>query len=283
MARQTNLSVPRAAPWLLALAAASCAGLALHRAAQPRPAIANQGMPALAPLGARHTTAGPRSGTSDAPGGFAGNDPMDHMDGLRDDPNFAPIWHRRQQEIIERQYGYAVASLKLPAGEAESLMELLTARREAVVDARDVAAQMGVVGPQAKMAVRQSLVALTEEIKQLAGPDAYYGVLELAPTVSACESLLEGTVGVDLASKGEPLTTDQLYTLAEGYVDAAYGPGTQAPSQAPESGVTPQLQALLIRTDADASPVQAEAIREFVVGQIRPHEVSASPDGGQGD
>jgi hypothetical protein len=138
------------------------------------------------------------------------------------------------------------------------------------------------VGPQAKMAVRQSLVALTEEIEQLVGPDAYYGVLELAPTVSTCESLLEGTMGLDLASKGEPLTTDQLYTLAEGYVDAAYGPGTQADPQAPEPGITPQLQALLVRADADASPVQCEAIREFVIGQIRSLRDSASSDGGQG-
>jgi hypothetical protein len=284
MASQALPRIRHAAPWLVALAAVACLGVAFQRVRQQRHTAENDRL-VQALSGARHAVAGPRSGPGGAPRDFVETDAVDHLDGRRDDPAFAPTWHTLQQDIIERQYGYAVASLDLPEGDAARLMELLTARREAVVDARDVAAQMGIVGPQANMAAKQSLDALTDEIKQLVGPDAYYGVLELAPTVSTCESRLESTVGVDLVSKGEPLTTDQLYTLAEAYVDAAYGPGTQADPHDSDSVLTPQLQALLLRTAADASPTQAEAIREFVVAQIQALGVSEArlPGGERGD
>ncbi len=282
MAPQAFLRIRPAAPWLLALAAA-CVGAALFRAALPHRDAAEAGGPAVASGGGRHIVAGPRLGLGGEPPPFVEADAMDHLDGRRGDPAFAPVWHRRQQGIIERQYGHAVASLNLPEGVASTLKELLTIRREAVIDARDVAAQMGIVGPQANAAAKQSLDALTDEIKQLVGPDAYYGVLELAPTVSTCESLLEGTVEVDLAAKGDPLTRDQLYTLAEGYVDAAYSPRAQAePQDYDPSGLTPQLQELLLRTAADASPLQLEAVREFVLGQADALQAPASSAGGQG-
>jgi hypothetical protein len=277
MASLALLRIRRAAPWLFALAAVACLGVALQRVRHQRRETAGKDRLVHVPSGAPLAEACSRSGPGWAPLDFVEADAMDHLDGRRDDPGFAPTWHRLQQDIIERQYGHAVASLNLPEGGAARLKELLTARREAVVDARDVAARLGIVGFQANMAAKQSQDALTDEIKQLVGPGAYYGVLELAPTVSTCESLLESTVGVDVASKGEPLTTDQLYTLAEGYVDAAYGPGTQADPHDSDSVLTPQLQELLHRTAADASPIQTEAVREFVVGQIQALQVSGAP------
>jgi hypothetical protein len=287
----------RAAPWLAALLAAACLCLSLQRLRQQR--RENAGLDerrARAPSGTRPEGAGSLSGTGDvspspeaagaSPPAFVEVDAADHLDGLRDDPGFAPLWHRQQQRIIERQYGYAVASLNLADGDAVRLIGLLTARREAAADARDAAVRMGIVGPQANVAVKQSVDELTGEIEELVGTDAYSGLIELAPTVSTCESLLEGTVGLDLDAKGDPMTKDQLYALAQGYVDAAYAPGSQAdPQDCDSSGLTPRLQALLLQVCGQVSPTQANAVRDFLVGQARASRVSAeaSPDGEPGN
>jgi hypothetical protein len=153
---------------------------------------------------------------------FAEIDVLDHLDGRRDDPLYSKFWHEQQRRIIERQYGYAINSLNLPEETSSKLTDLLTARREAAVDARDAAQQLGIVGPQANVAVKQSVDALTDEIKQLVGSDAYNSRIELAPTLSACADLLDGAVGSNLDAQGAALTADQLYSLAEDYVSTVY-------------------------------------------------------------
>jgi hypothetical protein len=195
----------------------------------------------------------------------------DHLDGLRYDPGYALAWHRQQQGIIERQYGYAIESLNLPDGASAKLAELLTARREAVADARDVAQQLGIVGPQAKVAVQQSVDALTDEIKQLVGDDAYYGHIELAPTISTCKALLEGSIGLDLSAQGHPLTMDQLYSLAEAYVNAVYSPAASTGPQDPDTstGLTPQFQGFLDKVSDKLTPTQVSAVHEYLVKQVR--------------
>jgi hypothetical protein len=217
---------------------------------------------------------------SGAPG-FVEVGAEDHNDGRRDDPENALVWHRQQRSIIERQYGHAIASLNLPADEAEKLAELLTARREAIVDGRDAAQQLGIVGPEANAAVRQSVEADTDEIKQLVGSDAYFGTLELAPTVSSCKELLEGSVGNELAAEGIPLSTDQLYSLAEDYVGAVYSPAASEGPQDPDSvtGLTPQYRAFLDKVSASLTPEQASAFRGFLVKQSMAMQPSGETSG----
>jgi hypothetical protein len=279
--------IPGAATRLVALAAVACLVLALQRAGRrPIELAGPTSGPAPSLAGTRHEVVGPRraavagddpSDTARAEEAFVETGSIDHLDGLRDEPGFAPAWHRQQQRIIERQYGYAVDSLNLPESEAARLRDLLTARREAVADGRDAAARMGIVGPQANAAVKQSVDELTGEIVELVGPDAYFGRIELAPTVSTCESLIEGAVGADLASKGDPMTRDQLYSLAEAYVDAAYSPGSADDAQSGgPSGLTPRLQALLDRVSGQVSPAQAEAVRAFLFEQARASRALAS-------
>jgi hypothetical protein len=194
----------------------------------------------------------------------------EHLDPRRYDPASALAWHRQQQRIIERQYGHAIESLNLPKDASARLAELLTARREAVADARDVAQQLGIVGPQAKVAVQQSVDALTDEIRQLVGDDAYYGRIELAPTISTCKALIEGTVGFDLSTQGEPLTTDQLYLAAEAYVNAVYSPAASTGPQDPDAstGLTPQFQAFLDKVSGALTPTQVSAFRDYLVKQV---------------
>jgi hypothetical protein len=195
----------------------------------------------------------------------------EHLDPRRYEPGYALAWHRQQQRIIERQYGYAIESLNLPDAASARLAELLTARREAVADARDVAQQMGIVGPQAKVAVQQSVDAFTDEIRQLVGDDAYYGRIELAPTISTCKALLESTVGINLSTQGEPLTTDQLYSAAEAYVNAVYSPAASTGSQDPDSstGLTPQFQAFLDKVSGMLTPTQVSAFRDYLVKEVQ--------------
>jgi hypothetical protein len=214
---------------------------------------------------------------SDAP--FVEWGAEDHLDGRRDDPGYALIWHRQQHRIIERQYGYAIASLNLPDAESAKLADLLTARREAAADARDIAQQFGIVGPQAKVAVQQSVDALTDEIKQLVGSDAYFGRIELAPTISTCKALLESTVGLDLASQGDPLTKDQLYSAAEDFVGAVYSPAASVGPQEPDSstGLTPQYLDFLDKVSGKLSAAQVSAFHDFLVKQVQGVGDSGAP------
>jgi len=291
MVRPDTRSLRGGAPWLVALSFLTCAGILLHWHAQDRLKItALKDRLAIAAAGIRrsnaafHRHAGPREDlaraladeTSQA---FASPDERDHLDGRRDDPGFALVWHRQQRRIIERQYGYTIASLHLPASSATELRELLTARREAAVDGRDAAIRVGLAGPEVNLAVEQSIDAFTDQIKQLVGSDIYYGQLELAPTISACKELLDNTVGVDLAAKGEPLTNDQMYSLAHDYVDAAYGPASSIAPQAADMGncLTPQYQALLDHASVGVSPSQASSIRDFLVEQVETLRVSGAP------
>jgi hypothetical protein len=202
---------------------------------------------------------------------FAEVNALDHLDGLRDDPRYSRFWHEQQRRIIERQYGYAINSLGISSGASEKLTDLLTARREATADARDAARQFGITGPQANVAVKQSADALTDEIKQLVGSDAYNDRIELAPTISACAELLDGAVGSNLDSQGEALTSDQLYALAEDYVSAVYSPAASEGPHDPDSatGLTPQYQAFLDKAADKLTAVQESAFREFLVGQVR--------------
>jgi hypothetical protein len=202
---------------------------------------------------------------------FVESNAEDHLDGRRYDPGYAAAWHRQQQAIIERQYGYAIASLNMPNAEASRLFELLTARREAAADARDIAQQLGIVGPQAKVAVQQSVDALTDDIKQLVGDDAYYGYIEPAPTISTCKALLESAVEHSLATQGDPLTTDQLYSLAEDYVNSVYSPAASIGPQDPDSstGLTPQYQAFLDKASGKLTPTQVSAFREYLVKEVQ--------------
>jgi hypothetical protein len=284
-------SLRRGAPWLVALFSLTFAGVLLHWHAQDRLQIAALKVHlATAAAGVRRSNAADSLHTAsrgdlahalavETSQAFAGSDVRDHLDGRRDDPGFALVWHRQQQRIIERQYGYAIASLHLPPSSAAELRELLTARREAAVDGRDAAIQVGLAGPQVNLAVEQSLDAFTDQIKQLVGLDVYYGQLELAPTISACKALLDNTVGVDLAAKDEPLTNDQMYSLAHDYVDAAYGPAASSQPQAtdPGSTLTPQYQALLDHVSSGVSPSQASSIRDFLVEQVETLKVSGTP------
>jgi hypothetical protein len=206
----------------------------------------------------------------------------DHDDGLRDEPGCALAWHRQQRLIIERQYGYAIASLNLPDADAERLAELLTARREATIDGRDAAQQLGIVGPEANAAVRQSVDADTDEIKQLVGEDAYYACIELAPTISTCKAFLESSVGTELASGGKPLSTGQLYSLAADYVGAVYSPtasqGPQDPD--PKTGLTPQYQAFLDKASPKLTPDQMSAFHDFLVRQTQALQAAGDSAGG---
>jgi hypothetical protein len=199
----------------------------------------------------------------------------EHRDGYRNDPGYALAWDRQQRRIIERQYGHAIASLNLPADKAEQLFELLTARREATIDGRDAAQQLGVVGPEANTAVRISVESDTDQIKQLVGSDAYFGTIELAPTISTCKALLESSVANELAITGNPLSTDQLYSLAADYVGAVYSPAASAGPQEvdPASGLTPQYQAFLDKVSPRLTPEQVSAFRSFLLkesGAVQP-------------
>jgi hypothetical protein len=291
MPRTLKIGIRRAAPWLVTLTAVICLGAVLRRDTRQRLQIAELGTrlvrvqaevgssppaPRREPARQDALSQALAVGTAQA---FADVDPRDHLDGRRDDPGYAFVWHRQQQRIIERQYGDAIAALGLTESASARLKELLTARREAVVDARDAALQAGLAGPEVNLAVEQSVDACTEEIKQLVGSDAYYGQIELAPTVSACKSLLENTVGLDLAAKGNPLTNAQLYALAQNYVEATDGPDPSGGSPAPDAatGLTPRYQALLDRVSGGLNPAQAASVRDFLVEQVQTLRVSGAP------
>jgi hypothetical protein len=205
----------------------------------------------------------------------------DHSDGLRDDPGYSLAWHRQQRLIIERQYGHAIASLNLPEAEAEQLSELLTERREAIIDGRDAAQQLGIVGPEANLAVKQSIDADTDEIKKLIGDEAYYGRIELAPTISTCKAFLEGSMGTDLASGGNPLSADQLYSLAADYVGAVYSPAASLGPQDPDpaTGLAPQYQAFLDKVSSRLTPDQVSAFRAFFVKQTESARIAGNLSG----
>jgi hypothetical protein len=184
---------------------------------------------------------------------------MDHLDGRRADPLYAPYWHKQQRRIIERDYGDALAALDLSAATVDRLVDLLTARREAAADAGDVAPAYGLEGPDAKLAIKQAVDSLTAQIRQLAGSEAAYGQLETAPAASQFKSVLADTVAVDLAQAGNPLTSDQLSALARDYVASAYDPAG-APVVAPLQ----QDQAFLTRAGAYLRPTQVEALKDFL-------------------
>lgn len=226
---------------------------------------------------------GLRVGTAPADGvhAFAEVDAEDHRDGLRDDPKYSLAWHRQQRLIIERQYGFAIASLGLSESDGEKLTGLLTARREATIDGRDAAQRLGIVGPEANLAVKQAVDADTDEIKRMVGEDAYFGCIEPAPVISSCRAFLENSVGTELASQGNPLTAGQLYSLAADYVGAVYSPAASEGPQEPDSttGLTPQCQAFLDKVSTRLTPDQVSAFHGFLVRQSQPQHIDGAPQG----
>jgi hypothetical protein len=214
-------------------------------------------------------------------------DPSDHRDGIRYDPGFAAAWHRQQQRIIDRQYGEVLAALDLPEGTRARLKELLVARREAIADAADAAGRFGIEGPQAKMAVKLSTDGISDEIRQLAGSESANTQIELAPAISDFKSVLEGAVAPDLASRGFPLTPEQMFALSKGYIEGTYAVVTAGPAQPqvpdPETGLTPQYQELLLQASAYLGPEQIAGVRDFLAAQVRAVRSDAPSSEGAGD
>ena len=177
--------------------------------------------------------------------------------------------------------------MDLPEGTCSRLKELLAARREALADAADAAERFGIEGPQAKLAVKLSTDAISDEIRQLAGSESANRQIELAPAISDFKTVLEGAVAPDLATKGFPLTAGQMFALSKGYIEGTYAVVSALPAQPqvpdPGTGLTPQYQELLVQASAYLSPEQVAGVRDFLAAQIRAVQGDVSSSDGARD
>jgi hypothetical protein len=187
---------------------------------------------------------------------------------MRKDPAYAAIWRKQQLRSVQRQYGDALAALKLPPDQLAKLKDLLVARIDANLDASEAAQDEGLSGREVGLAIRDSISAVNDEIKGLIGDDAF-SRLQTTPQTSMAKTMLENTVAVDLEGAGVPLTPDQLTSLAAIYNQTMRRPGAGAlpgwQSPDPQTGLAPADEALLNQAGQTLSPAQLPTLRDYLL------------------
>jgi hypothetical protein len=194
------------------------------------------------------------------------------FDSMRKDPAYAWIWRKQQLRNIQRQYGDAIAAMKLSPDETAKLRNLLLERVNSQTDAREAAQQAGLSLEEVNQAVSQAQSEVNDEIKSLIGDDDYKQLL--LPPSSMFKMLIGNTVGLDLEMAGSPLTPAQTTSLAQAYSEGVRNSGYGlfgGPNQTPDSetGLTPNSQALLDRMTPSLTPDQIPVIKDYLLEQLQ--------------
>jgi hypothetical protein len=203
-------------------------------------------------------------GAAGPTGGFS---PL-NLNDMRKDPAYAAIWRKQQLRNIQRQYGDAFAALKLPPDQLAKLKDLLVTRNDANLDASEAAQEAGLAGRDVSLAIRNATNAVNDEIKALIGDDSF-SQLQTTPQTSMAKTMLENTVAVDLEGAGQPLSPDQLASLAASYNQTQRQPpagavqGWQTPD--PQTGLAPADEALLNQASQSLTPAQLPILRDYLL------------------
>jgi hypothetical protein len=194
-----------------------------------------------------------------------------NADDMRKDPAYAALWHKQQLRNVQREYGEAIAALKLPPDQVAKLRELLVGREEARADAREAGQAAGLTARDLNLATTQAAGAVNDEIKGVIGADAFQQ-LQTAPQTGGFKLMIENTVAIDLNGAGTPLTPDQESELVAAYAQAARPPPGAGKGSAwitpnPDTGLAPSDQATLDAAGKVFGPDQMAIIKENLLEQ----------------
>jgi hypothetical protein len=211
--------------------------------------------------------AGRAAGASQASGNApaAGN----LMDQMRKDPAYAALWHKQQLRSIQRQYGDAIAAMHLSTDQQTTLRDLLVARNEARLDAREEAQNQGLTGRELNLAVTAAADGVNDEIKAQIG-DAGYQQLQQSTQVGTFKMMVASTVGVDLEAAAVPLSASQATVVAQGMSQLmTSGAIGQGQSTDPATGLTPGAQAVLDKISPSLTADQIPIVQSYLAEQIQ--------------
>ncbi|HZZ57853.1 MAG TPA: hypothetical protein VFE31_08475 [Opitutaceae bacterium] len=179
------------------------------------------------------------------------------FDAMRKDPKYAALWRQIQARSIQRQYGGAIAAMKLTPDQERQLRALLMERDETAADARTAAAESG-LSKEASKACGDAINEVNAQIRGLIGDDQFAG-LEGASRLENFALSLNFTVVPDLELAGTPLDSNQIYALAKIYSDSiTVGNGPSASA----GGLDARDQAIVDQAAGILSPPQIEALKQ---------------------
>lgn len=180
------------------------------------------------------------------------------FDAMRKVPKYAALWRQIQARSIQRQYGGAIAAMKLTPDQERQLRALLMERDETAADARTAAAESGLSDKEASKACGDAINEVNAQIRGLIGDDQFAG-LEGASRLENFALSLNFTVVPDLELAGTPLDSNQIYALAKIYSDSiTVGNGPSASA----GGLDARDQAIVDQAAGILSPPQIEALKQ---------------------
>lgn len=200
------------------------------------------------------------------------------MDDMRKDPQYAAAWRRDVKRKLQAKYAEGFASIGYSAEQASKLLDKLVDRREAELDATELAKARGLSPEETAAAVAQAVKSYDTDIQTTLGP-ADFALMQDAPKYLQFNAWFDTAVGVDLKAAGAPATSRQESTLAQAYLDfRKTGPGaTLDPNGAPDpqTGLNPYFAALLDRFSPSLTPAQTQVMHAYFADQVTANQFSA--------
>lgn len=187
------------------------------------------------------------------------------LDDMRSDPAFANAWKHMQLRSIQRQYGDAIAGMKLSPDTEAKLRSLLVERNEQMADARESAGSQSLTPKDMFAAEQSAMQDATSQIKALIGEDGY-AQLQQATQVSGMKMMVTQNIGMDLAAAGVPLNAQQTYSVAQAYATAFRTPGMSTDPD-PATGLTPRNLAVYNTIAPSLSPEQLSAAKDSLLSE----------------
>jgi hypothetical protein len=216
-------------------------------------------------------------------------------DRLRRDDEAAAFWRKDERRMVLAKYREVLEQMNLAPDALARLKDLLVARSEAPLDAREAARKEGVAdnAPEVAEASDQATADVDREIEQLLGGSDYARFQSL--TVQAgYRNEVQTQLGADLADAGASLSSDQTNSLAQIYYEADNAPPATAADVPPadaEAGLTAVDEVVLARSARFLSPDQLKVLRahrierhrrEATLGSQAEPSKAAAPAAGKG-
>ena len=197
------------------------------------------------------------------------------------DPAYAAAWRKQALRTLERMHGDGFAALNLSSETLVRLKELLLARHESTMDARDAARAAGLTHAETNKAVQHARELWTDKIKELTG-ETGYTEFHRSEKASMIKPEIESTFAIDLKAAGIPPSPVQVKNLAATmfeYWENTWQPaglpfqGVQSfmkPQEVnPQTGLTPHAQALLGQYVQYLTPAQHDVVKGYFIEQVK--------------
>lgn len=186
------------------------------------------------------------------------------------DPAYKPLWRRIESRNERRSYWTRIAAMNLSPEQTATLWGLLLERIESQMDSNDASQQANLSSEDTQKAWREAQGEINEQIKALIGQDNF--TLLQTPTITQ----IDYSVGKDFGVAGCPLSPEQTALLGQAFNEAHLSPfgagnsnnqATDPPD--PQTGLTPNYQALLDRVAPRLTPAQVSVFKDYALEQVQ--------------